>query len=290
MKNLLEPVKSNPVLARTLSELQKFYTEHESTILTGSTICFSIATTGVTLRNAARISDILFEAKGALDTCNNEEERRTIYAMTLKEIAPLAIPIVIFQSLTILSAIKQKKNSDAKDKRIAELAGTLSIANTAIAQYQAWQKDTEEALGEKKYEKLQNDIYKNQEIDGKRFSSLPMEGGPGEVLMIDKYSGRPFWAHTSTVENAARTLSSMLATGSYEFLTLDDYYEQINNNDLVNTTGELTSKFGYAAGGYGTNDICVRFADTHYVYPNGTKIPAFLVYLYPEPACVDFEI
>lgn len=287
MKDLLAPVKNNPVIGKVFSEVSKFYTAHESAILTGGTIGFSLATTGVTLRNAARINYILSDAKGALDNCNTKEEKNHVYAITLKEIAPLVIPILIFQTLTIITAVKQKKQSD---KKIAEMAGALSIANSAIAQYQAWQKQTEEALGEKKYEKLQNDIYKNQEIDGRRFSSLPMEGAPGEVLMVDKYSGKPFWANTSTVENAAKMLSTMLATGSYDILTLDDFYEQIGNNDLTNTTGQLTSKFGYAAGGYGTNDIYARFADTHYVFPNGTKIPAFMVYLYPEPACVDFEI
>ena len=287
MKDLLAPVKNNPVIGKVFSEVSKFYTAHESAILTGGTIGFSLVTTGVTLRNAARINYILSDAKGALDNCNTKEEKNHVYAITLKEIAPLVIPILIFQTLTIIAAVKQKKQSD---KKIAEMAGALSIANSAIAQYQAWQKQTEEALGEKKYEKLQNDIYKNQEIDGRRFSSLPLEGAPGEVLMIDKYSGKPFWANPTSVEHAAKTISTMLTTGSYDILTLDDFYEQIGNRDLTDSQGQLSGKFGYAAGGYGTNDICARFADTHYVFPNGTKIPAFMVYLYPEPACVDFEI
>ena len=45
----------------------------------------------------------------------------------------------------------------------------------------------------------------------------------------------------------------------------------------------------YVSGSDWENDISAHFADTHYVFPNGTRIPAFEMFLYPEPAFLDWE-
>ena len=283
MKGQLAKITTNKVVSRVTGEIGKFYLAHESTILTGGTIGFSMATTAVTYRNADRIKAILSDASYILQEAKdngNQEEVKKVYADTLKRLAPLIAPIVIFQAATIATACVSKKRSD---KKLAEAAGALSIAQAAISQYQSWQKDTEEALGEKKYEKLQSDIYKNKEVDGRLFSDTPLEGAPGEVLIIDKYSGRPFWSHTSKVENAANELGRMLYAGGADQVTINDFYDLIGNNNL--TPNELGERFGYIADmGYDmAGDITARFADTHYVFPNGTKIPAFELYLWPEP-------
>lgn len=289
MKNFLAPVMQNKVVSTVTTEITKFYVNHESAILTGGTIGFSLATTAVTLKNAEAISDILRDAKASLAMCNTQEEKNQVYALTLKELAPLVTPIIIFQTATIGCAIFAKKQSD---KKVAELAGALSIAQAAITQYQTWQKQTEEALGEKKYAKLQSDIYKEQEVDGRRFAQLPAEGAPGEVLMIDKYSGRPFWCTPERIESATKDLNKLIKPSKdgyveNEIATIDDWYGLIGNIDLTSFESELALRFGYVAKAY-DQDISAHFADSHYRFPNGTLIPAFEVYLYPEPGCVDW--
>ncbi len=277
-QELMTKVLSNKIV----SEVGKFYLAHESTILTGGTIGFSVATTAVTYRNADKIKAILKDASYILQDLKEQnapkEQINEFYKQVLKELAPLIAPIVIFQVATIATACVNKKQAD---KKIAEAAGALSIAQAAIAQYQSFQKDAEEALGEKKYEKLQSDIYKNKDFDGRLFSDTPLEGAPGEVLMIDKYSGRPFWGQTYRLESAAHEISRMLSAGGYDQISINDYYDQIGNNNL--TPNELGERFGYLADSVWTDEINVKYADTHYVFPNGTRIPAFEVYLYPEP-------
>ena len=284
MKNFLAPVLKNEVVAKVTGGIGKFYLAHETAILTGGTIGFSMATTAVTLKNAGQINDIIADTKDMLEQCNDNNERSEVYIWAARELAPLVAPILIFQLATIGCAIKSKKNSDLKDKKLAEAASALSLAQAAIAQYQSFQKDTEEALGEKKYAKLQDDIYKNQQVDGRQFSQLPLEGAPCEILMIDKYSGRPFWGTTDRIENAAKELSRMVAAdGGYDEVTINTFYDLIGNNNLTPTG--LGDKFGYISG----DDVSAHFADTRYVFPNGTMIPAFEVYLYPEPGYVDLE-
>ncbi len=284
MKNFLAPIAQNKVVSTITTELGKFYSEHKGLILTGGTITFSLATTAVTLKNAREIMDTLDNAKAALANCNTQDEKNKVFALTLKTLAPLVTPIIIFQAATIGCAVVAKKESD---KKIAELAGALSIAQQAVTYYQNFQKDAEEALGEKKYAKLQDDIYKNKEVDGRQFTALAAEGAPGEVLFIDKYSGRPFWCTTDRIENAARELGRRLsASGGYDQQSINDLYDLIGNSDL--TPNELAERFGYVADVDLGNDISAHFSDTHYVFPNGTRIPAFEMYLYPEPGCIDW--
>lgn len=285
MKNFLAPVMKNKVVSKVTSEVSKFYVAHESTILTGGTIGFSLATTAVTYKNSAEINRILEETREALYSADSEDEKKLIYKTTLKALAPLVLPILAFQAATIGCALYSKRQSD---KKLAAAAGALSIAQEAIARYQQFQKDAEEALGEKKYAKLQNDIYKNQEVDGRRFTDVASEGAPGEVLIIDKYSGRPFWSTTGRIEMAAWEMKRRLSPdGGYDQLSINDLYDLIDNKDL--TPNDLGGKFGYVSGSDWENDISAHFADTHYIFPNGTRIPAFEMFLYPEPAFLDWE-
>ena len=285
MKNFLAPVTKNKVVHKVTSEVGKFYIAHESAILTGGTIGFSLATTITMYNNADEIKKVLDNAKETLYSADSEDEKKLIYKTTLKELAPLVLPIMLFQGMTIGCALYSKRQSD---KKLAAAAGALSIAQEAIARYQQFQKDAEEALGEKKYAKLQNDIYKNQEVDGRRFTDVASEGAPGEVLIIDKYSGRPFWCTTGRIEMAAWEMKRRLSPdGGYDQLSINDLYDLIDNKDL--TPNDLGGKFGYVSGSDWENDISAHFADTHYVFPNGTRIPAFEMFLYPEPAFLDWE-
>lgn len=284
MKNFLAPVMSNKVVNKVVSEVGKFYGEHQSSIHTTGIIGLSMATTAVTFRNADAIKQTIADAKYALSTCNSDEERNKVYKLTLTTLAPLVAPIVIFQGATIGLAIYSQKVSD---KKLAAATSALTVAHEVITQYQTFQKQAEESLGEKEYEKIQKKIYKDQEVDGRRFTALASEGAPGEVLMIDKYSGRPFWSTTERVEMAARELGRRIsADGGFDQQSINDYYDMIGNPDL--TPNELAERFGYISDVDLSNDISAHFADTHYVFPNGTRMPAFEAYLFPEPGCIDW--
>jgi hypothetical protein len=51
----------------------------------------------------------------------------------------------------------------------------------------------------------------------------------------------------------------------------------IGNPDLQEC--ELGKYFGYLAG----EEVSAQFSDTHVVFPNGTRVQAAMVHLYPEP-------
>lgn len=292
MKNPLALIKSSPVVTKTIEVATKIYLEHESLILTSGTIGFGMASTAIAMKNAVKINEIVIFAKEALAECNTKEEKNDVYKLFLREMAPLVAPIIFFQGAMIACSIVSKRKLDLKNKKIAELAGALSIAQTAVTQYQTFAHEAEQSLGEKKYDKLQKDISEKVNVDGRRFNAFPSEGAPGQVLLIDKYTGRPFWGTVQDCKIAAERLSDALTSGRDDVVTIEDWHINIGNNDLMGDgeSGVLTTKFGYRVGTYGYDDICAKFDDAHYVYPNGTVVPAFIVRLYPEPACVDEEI
>lgn len=280
MQNPLVKVMSNAAVNKVVGEVGKFYVAHESTIHATGIIGFSLANTWITYTNAPKINQILIETREALWNCNTKEEKSQVYKLALRDLFPLVMPILIFEGATIACTIFAKRQSD---KKIAEAAGALALAETAIAQYQSFQKEAEEALGEERYAQIQDEIYKNTEVDGRRFVTLPAEGAPGELLFIDKYSGRPFWCHESRIKFATERLSTALLQDSGDFdgvVTINNWYDEIQNPDLTRT--ELGDRFGYLAK-VDKDGISYRLSDTHFIFPNGTRVQAAEVYLYPEP-------
>lgn len=198
MKDFLAPVMQNKVVNKLTTEVTKFYVNHESAILTGGTIGFSLATTAITLRNAGEINAVIFEAKSALACCNSDEEKKQVYALTLKKLAPLVAPIIIFQSATIGCAVMAKKQSD---KKISELASALTIAQQAVTYYQSFQKDAEEALGKEKIAKLNKEIEANtiHEASGSPVNSKISDD---DQLIYEPVTGQLFWSNPDRINQA----------------------------------------------------------------------------------------
>jgi hypothetical protein len=292
MKNkLVAKVMGNEIASKIIGEVGRFYINHESVILTTGTIGFSWAATAITMKNSMEIHYILADCRDALQNCNTKEERNHVYSLTLKSLVPLVLPILLFEGASTACAIFSKKQYD---KKLAEAAGALSIAQAAITQYQLFQKEAEQALGKEKYLELQDDIYKdkNQDFKGseqvfRKFNDLPYEGLPGEDIFVCKYSGRPFWSTSSAIECATERFCYRLGSkGGYDRQTINDWYDIMGNPSLTPT--ELTGQFGYYS--YASDDgdeITAHFSPTQVVFPNGIVKPAFEVTLYPEPAFID---
>lgn len=282
MKNqIIAKVMGNEFLRKVVGEVGSFYISHQSLILTTGTIGFSLATVAATYKNAAKIEDCLQQARFAIANCNTKEEKNQVYGLMLKELTGLVLPIIIFEAATIGCAVMSKKHSDRLETRLAETAGALTIAQSAIAQYQSFTKEAEKELGTEKVQQINAEVAKENVVDGRRFTAIASEGAPGEELIIDKYSGRPFWASFTNVENAVEKLGMRLGVdGGFERQTVSDLYDILGNKDL--TPNELSDRFGYVEG----EKPYVYFTDTHYIFPNGTRVQAAVMNLCPEPECI----
>lgn len=298
MKNkVIAKIMGNELANRIITTVCRFYASNESTILTTGMIGLSWAATAMAMKNASEIHYILMDCRDALQSCNTKEERNKVYSLTLRSLIPLVLPIIIFEGGATTLAILSKRRTDKLELRLSETAGVLSIAQAAIAQYQTFQKETEEALGKEEYLKLQDDIYKdkNQDLTGsedrkfRKFNDIPYEGAPGEDIFIDKYTGRAFWCTSAAIKSATERMCYRLGSnGGRDRLTLNDWCDILNNPSLQPT--ELGGMFGYYS--FASNDgdeITPHFSPTQVVFPNGNIKPAFEVTLYPEPSFIDYD-
>lgn len=274
MKNFLEPVLKNKVV----STITKYCTEHKSTLLAGGTIGFSLATTGVVFRNSPKIHQIVWDTKDALDAANTEDERKSIYKAALKDLAPLIAPIIIFQSGTIACTIITKRDSDKKDKYIAELTSAAAVASQAIEEYKLFQKEAEEQLGEKKLTKVREAITaQNGEIIADN-----IELNSGEVVFRDRYCGHIFKGTKDTVRLACERLSSEIKDSDNACAVLNgEYYSTLGIADVA----ELGDKFGYFAEN-DRLDVSPQFIPTE-ILVNGTLMPGYEVWLSPSPDYIE---
>lgn len=221
----------------------KFYIRHESSVLTAGTIGFSLATTAVTLRNARFIMNTIDDAHVMLENAKTNDKKEKIFVVTVKELAPKAIPIIVFQSLTILCAIRSKKESD---KKIAELTEALAMANNAITSYKAFEKEAKEKLGDEKYAEVKDVVAKEvlEEHPEKPINDISNTPSGNEVFEYwDNFTNRRFYSTVSPSEMRMRihNLSLRFTKGeinNYDDegrskVTYNDIYELFKDDALV---------------------------------------------------------
>lgn len=271
-KNFLTPV----IESKAVTAVTKYCKEHKSTLLAGGTIGFSLGTTAIVFRNSPLIHQIIWDTKESLEYANNEEEKKSIYKAAIKALVPLVSPIIIFQAGTIACTIITKKDSDKKDARIAELSSAVAVATQVIEEYNQFQKEAEAQLGEKKLQKVRENITANSgEVVVEN-----VELAPGEIIFRDHYCGHVFKGTKDLVELACERLAAEIKDNDYAVLN-GDYYHTLG---LPEDT-ELGDKFGY----YAENDrlyIRPSFINKD-IYVNGTLMPGYEVWLNPSPDYID---
>lgn len=255
MKNPLSIVTKNPIVMDGLKKAGAFYLEHQSTFLAGGTIGFSLATTAVTMRKSRDIMNTLDDAKVMLAETEDKEKKKEIYEATIKEIAPKLLPILALQAATIACALRSKKITDEKDKRLLEAASALSLAQNAITQYQMFNDKAEEQLGEKKTKKIRQEIaqerIEEQPMTEKNTFNAPMVNE--DYLYHDIFGNR--YIHSSKspsdIEKFAMDMSKDLYDGNCEDDRLD--VNELYNYICRNASIRSGSDFGWRA-----EDACGR--------------------------------
>lgn len=197
MKNFLAPVMQNKIVNAVTTEISKFYLNHESAILTGGTIGFSLATTAVTIKNAGEINQILVKARLRLETAL-PDDKFDIYMDTLEQMAPLLAPILIFQAATIGCALYSKKKSD---KKISELAGALTVAQQAVNYYQTFRKEAEQEIGKEKLMAIDRTV-EDRTVHEVSLSPVNSKMSEDDQLIYEPVTGQVFWSTPDRIDTA----------------------------------------------------------------------------------------
>lgn len=281
MKNqLITKIMGNKLISKSV----KFYFLHRSWFHMGGVIGFSCATTLVTFRNAPKINYILMETREALEMCNTKEERNEVYSITLREIIPLIAPIFIFQGLTIGCAVLSKKHSDELESKLIETAGALSVAQTAIAQYQSFANEAEKALGPEKVHEIQKEVAENTVYET---STNPVNSktSDDDQLIFEPITGQLVWSTPDRVNLAWEKYRTEVQNSNENFVSLSNVFFERIGAEYKTAAAEA---FGYY------NEDASKMADELYfdttkVRVNGKEMSALKIEYYPTVRLVTDE-
>ena len=277
MKNFLKPVSN------ALAPVSKYYISHENVILPAAQVGLSLAEAAVIFKNASEIKSTIADAKTFVAQAKSKEEVSSIYKETLKTLTPLVLPIVLLTAAQIVIAVKSKKAMDSKDAEIKKLSDAMVAANNAIVTYQAFQKEAEKKLGEKKTDEIKEGIAKEiiKENPEKKENSM-IDTTPATANEVyhyyDAFGGRYFWSvlSPSTIRERVRSLSIKFTKNEWNqydengaaYATVNDIYRLIDGNLTLNQRGDM---FGWGdAIRYRPDEISEDFID---VDIHGTEDP-----------------
>lgn len=236
----------------------QFYMTHQNVILPVAQVGLSIANGVIIFKNAAFITETIKDARTFVAQSHDKEEVSNIYKETLKQLAPKVLPIVILAAGQIFVAIESKKAMDLKDRKIGELSDALSVANNAIVTYQAFQKEAEGKLGEKKTSEIKDTvakeiIKKNPETKENSMVDTTPATANEVYHYFDTFGGRYFWStlSPSAIKEKIHNLSLKFTKHEWTqydengsaYVSVNDIYRLIDPNLVLTQRGDM---FGWS--------------------------------------------
>lgn len=213
--------------------LSAFVIKNGSTICTTVAVVSSIGNVVETFRVAPKAMDIMEQKKEAMERLNadlcekvvTEEEfkqhKKNIYISFTKDLVKECWPVVLGLGINIASIACAHKISTKNARKVAALASTLSLTENKFKDYQ---EKTKEVLGEKKEQKIRDDIYKDK-VRNNPVSDV-LDTGKGEVLCLDSVSGRYFKCNADFIRNRVNFLNNKLL--SEMWISLNELYSELN--------------------------------------------------------------
>lgn len=237
--------------------MTSIYIQHEGVILTVGSIAFSGAAIAMSVKNSRDILTIIDDGKHALGIEKDREIRKKIYISVLRDLTPKAGPIIGFYAASIACTLVNKKHTD---KKIAELTAALGLAQNAITQYQLWQKQAEQELGEKVdivNKAVAEEVVKNDPPTDKNAVNNPGDyvqvgNKPFHYYML-RGNHVHFWDTKSPSEMrmAVHNLSIALSKGETQydhdgraFLSENDLLYAINQKLVTHPSGDMWGFYG----------------------------------------------
>ena len=114
-------------------------------------------------------------------------------------------------------------------KRTAALATAYSLTETALTKYR---EKVIEVIGEKKEEKVRDEIAKDELRRNPVKSSEVIVTGKGSTLCFDTISGRYFESDIEKLRKAENALNYRMLAGSEMYASLNDFYYEIGLKGL----------------------------------------------------------
>lgn len=262
MGNFMENL--NRGLRNAASTLRK----HSPEILMGAGIVGFVSTVVMVAKESPRVKeelDILYEEIDEREENGETFTKPQLIFEEIKVAAPIYAPAFITGSLSIVCVLGSYK---IVTKRTAAFAAAYELASSNLKKYR---EKTKELYGDKKEEKIRNEVAKDILEDNPPTNEVLVTDG--KILFYDTVSGRYFKSTVDEVRKAEKKISERLPVESW--VTLNEFYYEIGISNI-----KLGDELGFNVG----DGIDIYFNST--VAPG--EIPCLVMEYMAEPR-LDFR-
>ena len=205
-------------LNKLIRQVEKFTVDNSPTILTALGVTGTITTAYLTGKASFKAAETISKEQFKI----NLHELKS-HELTFKEKTKLVwtyyIPPTVAGAGTVAAVVCANRISS---KRAAAMAAAYSISEKAFSEYK---EKVVEKLGEKKEQAARDEIAQQKVDANPPGSAQVIVTGGGEVLFLDKYTGRYFYSSMETVKSAENEVNFRVLHNDYA--TLNDFYQQI---------------------------------------------------------------
>lgn len=192
---------------------------HRPQILAGMGVAGLWGSMWLTYKAAPRIQTTIDLARAHLLVGDlNDDEKKVVKKETAIDVAKAAAPPVL---MGIISSVAMIGSTSVSTKRIAAISAAYSATEAALSDYRGKVKDL---LGDDKdrrvREGLARDAVQNTPVNEVE------ETGLGNVLCLDRWTGRYFHSSPEAVKRAFNEISRQVQLD--EYASLNDLYDRLN--------------------------------------------------------------
>lgn len=199
---------------------RQFERSHRPQILAGMGVAGLWGSMWLTYKAAPKIQsniDYLTRADQILDGVD-DAEKKVMKKQMIKDIAKDATPPVL---MGIISSAAMIGSTSVSTKRIAAISAAYSATEVALSDYRGKVKDL---LGDDKDRRVREGLARDA-VESTPVNEVE-ETGMGNVLCLDRWTGRYFHSSPEAVKRAFNEISRQVQLD--EYASLNDLYDRLN--------------------------------------------------------------
>lgn len=213
-------------VGKLVNSFKALTSKHSPEILTGIGIVSGISSTILAVRATPKAMERIDEKQYELENEREEIVEKVPVLEVIKATWKLYIPAVasgVFAVTCLIGA------NTVNARRNAALATAYKLSERALVEFK---EKTLETIGEQKMEDVKDKVYKERINKTPVKDSTVIISGTGDTLCYDCISGRYFSSSIDKIDRAVNKLNARMFTGSEMYISLNDFYDEINAPQL----------------------------------------------------------
>lgn len=223
-------------LKLALRQFGRAVDNNSPTILSGLAVAGVLGTVIMAIRATPKALDHLELVKDHRADELYEDDQEMTLTEVIESTWKFYIPTMLMGATTITCIVMANHIST---RRYAAVSSLLALAETAAREYE---KKVEETIGEKKAQKIHDDVAQDHIDKHPIESSAVVLTGKGEHLFFDSFSARYFKSDVETIRRLVNDFNQRLLRCAPMFLPINDFYYEMGLESI-----EMGDEMGWNA-------------------------------------------